>query len=1048
MDDIGSQAAGAVLRTGADGIKGVYTVSKDLMELIFRLINFLVARYEASKEYKLKSGNLTPKQKKTRSGYLKMKKMIKQCKKTGEPIVPFTFGTEMSPQEEKKLEQYSELMNFTYAVLEETVLDEKGENILDENNEPVVRKVYFTTESDMDKAVMFMDILNKSRQHENVEKSDLSDEEKQELHDEINFENTYEQNEKTAQEIVKDKSEFFDAMKKACKENDITAYEQVCKDMGIKFYRVKSEEKPELDEFGNAVLDENGTPKMVEQSVGNFTATINKNASRDYSRNESYYIVDAINPNRFVELTSERNEAQNRTDTIYKTYKNDELVYECNDKIPADAALRYNGWNPEWNQIRESIKTAGGFDENREYFIFNNKEEFSMYKSFYDKNMSEFTINNDEINVGMDYDRVLENIDKQMESNTFYKNRASIDNYKFEDPDKNKLKDFVFDEMNTMEKIDYKIFSNNMDQKAVIERMKDINEEIENLKTQFKDIDPDNPIESMEQNEKISKEITELTNRHSLYEQYLKQLCNDEKSLLAAQSEEITEEKSRNKEASKILSNYKAEKKLKEAKLDLRDMSKDKVEEIRKGLANGLSAEQIKSFTDKNMSIEEMQIRRMGLEDGFMNTQIEHACEVYKNTGSFELANDVLTAYKEGLTKEQVEIIADKALVGKEYFIGAIKNGVANEKIAIVKESMLMKPDKERVNELLNTAYNKSISNDELKAVCKIDKAEVIHEINTGLKSGLSMEKMQPILNGSVTPEQAKALREILEREDKRDRGKNRNSKAAFNQEEIKHERHEKKEQPPKERSKKAKTYAGEDIRVDKSQLFAAVDKALNKKDIEDYEKILKSMNMKFVRIVPEPQEKSYVNKTGQMSVSAEESNFTAALNKNAERDYAKNEPYYIVDAMSPDKFIELTSKRNTVFGRTDTEYRVYNNNEMVLKCNDEITQEEAFTDNNPKRWNPRWNGIKDSLLKAGGFSEERDYFIFSNKKEFLKFKEFHENNISENLLNQNETKSKAPSKEQFEKAKTYAAQQNRANEQRTENMHSRVNTPPKGNER
>lgn len=100
---------------------------------------------------------------------------------------------------------------------------------------------------------------------------------------------------------------------------------------------------------------------------------MNKNARRDYSRGQNYYVVDAINPNHYIELTSTYNEKQKRTDTSYTVYKNSEVIFETNDRLTdedvqkAAVTKSWKGWNPRWNEIREEIKEAG--DLNRMLII-------------------------------------------------------------------------------------------------------------------------------------------------------------------------------------------------------------------------------------------------------------------------------------------------------------------------------------------------------------------------------------------------------------------------------------------------------------------------------------------------------------------------------------------------------------------------------------------------------------------------------------------------------------------------------------------------------
>lgn len=443
-----------VLRTMEFGVSTGLRLAKDTLELMLRFVNFLIARYEKSKEFNMKYEEMNKAQRQRRNGYLQAKQMKKIMEKTGECMVPIALenGREMSEAELDKLAMYAEMMNFPYTFLEEEIVDRDGNLVLDEEGYPKVKRTYFVLQSDLDKMNIFVQTLNRDRQHEIVEKSDLMPEEKDQLHDDINAENTFGDNEKVVKETVVRNKEFHEALKKAYEEKDYSMLEKVMKDEKIKFYN-----SPEQAKGGEK---------------NNFTIVMNKNARRDYSRGQNYYVVDAINPNHYIELTSTYNEKQKRTDTSYTVYKNSEVIFETNDRLTdedvqkAAVTKSWKGWNPRWNEIREEIKEAGGFKQDAHYFVFNTQAEFENYRSLYEQNVERYTIKPEDIINGMDYTEAKATIDMQMKTNHFFvqMREQGLSQGEIE---KNRLSEQDLSKYEAAQQVDYRIFVNNMTQKGL-----------------------------------------------------------------------------------------------------------------------------------------------------------------------------------------------------------------------------------------------------------------------------------------------------------------------------------------------------------------------------------------------------------------------------------------------------------------------------------------------------------------------------------------------------------------------------------------------------
>ena len=736
-----------VLRTMEFGVSTGLRLAKDTLELMLRFVNFLIARYEKSKEFNMKYEEMNKAQRQRRNGYLQAKQMKKIMEKTGECMVPIALenGREMSEAELDKLAMYAEMMNFPYTFLEEEIVDRDGNLVLDEEGYPKVKRTYFVLQSDLDKMNIFVQTLNRDRQHEIVEKSDLMPEEKDQLHDDINAENTFGDNEKVVKETVVRNKEFHEALKKAYEEKDYSMLEKVMKDEKIKFYN-----SPEQAKGGEK---------------NNFTIVMNKNARRDYSRGQNYYVVDAINPNHYIELTSTYNEKQKRTDTSYTVYKNSEVIFETNDRLTdedvqkAAVTKSWKGWNPRWNEIREEIKEAGGFKQDAHYFVFNTQAEFENYRSLYEQNVERYTIKPEDIINGMDYTEAKATIDMQMKTNHFFvqMREQGLSQGEIE---KNRLSEQDLSKYEAAQQVDYRIFVNNMTQKETISKLEELQTKIIEKQNELQQINMESPIQAMDQNEEILNQIDDL------HAKLLLNLSSEERMLLASQAEQITEEKSKNQDASKFLNNYRAKNQIKENNLDLKDYSREQQEEIKKGLANGLSIEQVKNYMDLNIRPEEMEIRRIGFEEGLKNVEIEHCVKLYWKTKDYQIIDNAMAGYNAGLTREQIELCVDIEILPRvrEQLMEGIIEKIPENKLLVIKDATKNKKTEqvEYVSILLKFAKENAITLENMQQITEIDSVDALNNIYSGYKSGLSMEELKPAFEKDIMPEQNNGIVKIL----------------------------------------------------------------------------------------------------------------------------------------------------------------------------------------------------------------------------------------------------------------------------------------------
>ena len=550
--------------------------------------------------------------------------------------------------------------------------------------------------------------------------------------------------------VVRNK-EFHEALKKAYEEKDYSMLEKVMKDEKIKFYN-----SPEQAKGGEK---------------NNFTIVMNKNARRDYSRGQNYYVVDAINPNHYIELTSTYNEKQKRTDTSYTVYKNSEVIFETNDRLTdedvqkAAVTKSWKGWNPRWNEIREEIKEAGGFKQDAHYFVFNTQAEFENYRSLYEQNVERYTIKPEDIINGMDYTEAKATIDMQMKTNHFFvqMREQGLSQGEIE---KNRLSEQDLSKYEAAQQVDYRIFVNNMTQKETISKLEELQTKIIEKQNELQQINMESPIQAMDQNEEILNQIDDLKGQHDLHAKLLLNLSSEERMLLASQAEQITEEKSKNQDASKFLNNYRAKNQIKENNLDLKDYSREQQEEIKKGLANGLSIEQVKNYMDLNIRPEEMEIRRIGFEEGLKNVEIEHCVKLYWKTKDYQIIDNAMAGYNAGLTREQIELCVDIEILPRvrEQLMEGIIEKIPENKLLVIKDATKNKKTEqvEYVSILLKFAKENAITLENMQQITEIDSVDALNNIYSGYKSGLSMEELKPAFEKDIMPEQINGIVKIL----------------------------------------------------------------------------------------------------------------------------------------------------------------------------------------------------------------------------------------------------------------------------------------------
>ena len=142
-----------------------------------------------------------------------------------------------------------------------------------------------------------------------------------------------------------------------------------------------------LNKSGNEKTFEeiSGELKKEQQKLGadpmTFERALNHITSRDYSSDESYYLVERTNPNIHIKLDSKREnfDGEDYTKTDYSIYKNGEKVGSYDDG-------RFEGRQSDyWKNLKTDMKRVGEFTD--DVVIFKTKGEFDQYAAAYNENI-------------------------------------------------------------------------------------------------------------------------------------------------------------------------------------------------------------------------------------------------------------------------------------------------------------------------------------------------------------------------------------------------------------------------------------------------------------------------------------------------------------------------------------------------------------------------------------------------------------------------------------------------------------------------------------
>ena len=112
-----------------------------------------------------------------------------------------------------------------------------------------------------------------------------------------------------------------------------------------------------------------------------FDRALNHITSRDYSSDESYYLVERTDPNSYIQLDSKREvfKGEEYTKTSYTIYRDGENVGIFDDG-------RFEGREDDyWKNLKDTMKNAGHFTD--DVLIFKTKGEFDQYVAAYNESV-------------------------------------------------------------------------------------------------------------------------------------------------------------------------------------------------------------------------------------------------------------------------------------------------------------------------------------------------------------------------------------------------------------------------------------------------------------------------------------------------------------------------------------------------------------------------------------------------------------------------------------------------------------------------------------
>lgn len=161
--------------------------------------------------------------------------------------------------------------------------------------------------------------------------------------------------------------------------------------------------------------------------------------------------------------------------------------------------------------------------------------------------------------------------------------------------------------------------------------------------------------------------------------------------------------------------------------------------EIKKGIINGLTKEQVALYADKKFNVNEMRQIRKGLEAGLTEDEIKFFADPRYNDHQMK---EICTGFINGLTLDQIKFYADGDKY-EDYQMKVIREGFES---GLAKEQATLYADPEfDANQMaeIRCGLEAGLTEDEVKTFAFSEmSAEQMHEIRTGFPNGISKREI------------------------------------------------------------------------------------------------------------------------------------------------------------------------------------------------------------------------------------------------------------------------------------------------------------------
>ena len=183
----------------------------------------------------------------------------------------------------------------------------------------------------------------------------------------------------------------------------------------IAFYKRKMEEiydksADKINKENAEIIFKDVCGEMKTKSLS-FDHALNRVTDRGYSHGKPYYIAERTDPNKYMELVSEKDKFRDKeyTKTNYKVFNDNEQVLDFTDE-------RFEGRQRNfWEVWKNAMREKGGFSD--DIVIFNTKDELSRYKELYTNSLVRNTVIEPSKGDDIYYADIIKGLEEQLDKN-------------------------------------------------------------------------------------------------------------------------------------------------------------------------------------------------------------------------------------------------------------------------------------------------------------------------------------------------------------------------------------------------------------------------------------------------------------------------------------------------------------------------------------------------------------------------------------------------------------------------------------------------------